>query len=366
MIILSIETSCDDTGVAIVEKRKEGARVLASALSSQDEVHKKWGGVHPSEAKREHQNNLLPTLKKALSDSCFLKKRSAARKINIPEWSDKITVEKIGGFLSEYEIKGIDAIAVTVGPGLEPCLWQGINFARALSYFLKLPIIPVNHIKGHVFSFLLQDMSIDFPAIALIVSGGHTELILMNSFHDFRLIGKTRDDAAGECFDKTARILGLSYPGGPEISKRAKSASSDKYNITLPRPMINSPNYDFSFSGLKTAVLYDSKKRKHKDSVYIEEMSKEIEEAITDVLTAKLKKAMEEYKAKVVILGGGVVANKRLREKIKEMTKNRAELLLPELRFCTDNAEMIGAAATVEKKRESYDTIKPNANLTAY
>ncbi len=407
MIILSIETSCDDTGISLVEKKKGKLKTLASTVSSQDEIHKKWGGVYPSDAKREHQKNIIPSLEKTLQTADLLAKGSVPTPEQVPKIlaREKVLLGEIKKFFNKYRInKKIDAIAVTVGPGLEPCLWVGVNFARALSVYLNTPIIPVNHIKAHILFFLFEKGKIKLPAVALIASGGHTELILMESLSSYKLIGKTRDDAAGECFDKTARMLGLGYPGGPAISARAekfKARSSKletkhnlpnnkqttkkqpKHNlsnvrcqmsnvsITLPRPMKHAKNYDFSFSGLKTAVLYDflSRNKKTQNSKdYISEMAYEVEEAITDVLVFKLKKATEEYGAKTVILGGGVTANKTLQEKIKNMQKDfpKADFFVPSIRHATDNAEIIGAVASVDKTRKDHDEIEANANLKIY
>jgi len=388
MIILAIETSCDDTGVALVKKESGGEITLLSrVLSSQDNIHQKWGGVYPVEAKRAHQKNLVPALKKTLKKASFLEKVKTTPPSeihNILE-REKDLSKELFSFLEKHRIKKPDAVAVTVGPGLEPCLYVGVNFAKALALALNVPIIPVNHIKAHILSFLFERKNVAFPAVALVASGGHTELILMRSFHSYKLLGKTRDDAAGECFDKTARVLGLGYPGGPVIAARATKFSISnsqrkvgwqqrcftQFSIKLPRPMIHSKNYDFSFSGLKTAVLYDflsREKKTQKNDEYIDAMAKEIEEAVTDVLSAKLDKAMRDHKAKTAILGGGVTANKSLQEKVKKITSSlpQAEIVFPPASMNTDNAEMIGAAATVEKKIKNYDKITPNANLTVY
>lgn len=374
MIVLAIETSCDDTGIAIVKKRENGdIKKLSSVLSSQDKIHAKWGGVYPFEAKREHQKNLIPSLYKALKDASFLNKGETSIPLDVIKIlkRDPFLLEEVRKFFKKNRIKKIDAIAVTIGPGLEPCLHTGVNFAKALSLILKVPIIPVNHIKAHIFSFLYEKREINFPAIALVVSGGHTELILIKSFSSYKLIGKTRDDAAGECFDKTARILGFSYPGGPQISVAAnKFTSTNPFKISLPRPMIYSNNYDFSFSGLKTAVLYNyhaQKEKDKKDERYIIAVAKEIEEAITDVLVFKLKKAIKEFNIKTVILGGGVTANKRLREKTRALQKSfsHIDIIIPSISLSTDNAEMIAAVSFMEKEK-SIDKIVVSPNLKIY
>ena len=360
MIILAIETSCDDTCIAILKIEHRRFKILSSVVSSQVEVHKKWGGVYPTLAKREHQKNLPAVLKKAQS------------KANNPK---------------------IDLIAVTVGPGLEPCLWVGVNFAKDLAQKLNLSIIPANHIEGHIVANWLccsgvrprynlvagsnPTTAIKFPAICLIISGGHTQLILMKGIGRYKILGETRDDAAGECFDKTARILGLGYPGGPAIAQQAKKYIGCTYGyigatyVFLPRPMIYSRDYDFSFSGLKTAVLYNYKKqtlKKQKSKTYIHEMCFEIQQSIIDVLIHKTLKVAKDYQVKTIILGGGVAANqelcKQFKVKIKKEIPN-SKLYIPTFNMCTDNAAMIGITAyfNQEKKTKNFENIKVNANL---
>src|SRR3989344_669652 len=235
MIILAIDTSCDDTCIALLEIENYKLKILSNVVSSQVKLHAKYGGVYPSLAKREHQKNLPLVFSQATKNTDLLK---------------------------------IDKIAVTVGPGLEPCLWQGINFVKDLAEKLKKPLIPVNHIEAHISANFIGrgPSSSSFPAVCLVVSGGHTQLILMKGIGKYQLIGETRDDAAGECFDKTARILGLGYPGGPAIANIASlgnlvSKKETKFLVRLPRPMVGQRNYEFSFSGLKTAVLYDFQSR---------------------------------------------------------------------------------------------------------
>lgn len=343
MIILSIDTSCDDTCIAILKIQKKKIKVLSNIVSSQIDIHKKYGGVYPSLAKREHEKNLVPVLKQALQKAKLLKKPK------------------------------IDAIAVTIGPGLEPCLWVGLNFAKSLSFTWDIPLIPVNHIEGHILVNLISKDKPQFPAICLVASGGHTQLILIKKVGDYKIIGETRDDAAGECFDKTARILGLPYPGGPSIGKRVEQfpISSSKFQIKLPRPMIYSKDYDFSFSGLKTAVLYDFKKRNKKTRTsrrYITEMAKEIQQSIIDVLIKKTIKAGKDYKVKTIILGGGVAANKELRKQFKRKIEKEMPncfFSAPNPKSCTDNAAMIGIAGYFNKNKALKDPqkIKVNSNL---
>jgi N6-L-threonylcarbamoyladenine synthase len=340
MIILAIDTSCDDTCIALLETKKSRFKILANIISSQVKIHKKWGGVVPTLAKREHQKNLPLVFKKALS------------KAKNPK---------------------IDLIAVTVGPGLEPCLWMGVNFAKDLARKLNLKILPINHIEAHILANWLgstgKNFKNVFPAICLVVSGGHTQLILMRDVGRYKILGETRDDAAGECFDKVAKILGLGYPGGPVISKLAKKP--EQQTIHLPRPMIFQKNYDFSFSGLKTAVLYNFRAQSPKirtSKKYIQEICSETQQAIIDVLIKKTIRAARGFRVKSVILGGGVAANEGLRKKFRETIKQsfpNTEYLIPDPKFCTDNAAMIGVTAYFHQKEatKNWQEIKVNANL---
>ncbi len=362
MIILAIETSCDDTCIAILKSKINGKNfeILSNIVSSQVKIHAKYGGVFPSLAKREHQKNLPIVLRKVL------------RMTKNPK---------------------IDVIAVTVGPGLEPCLWTGINFAKELAEKMNIPIIPVNHIEAHIlvnlidrgstsratakgkeenlFSSLSLKLKI-FPAVCLVVSGGHTQLILMKGIGKYRILGETRDDAAGECFDKIARILGLGYPGGPIISKLAKSASDrGSTSLKLPRPMMYQKNYDFSFSGLKTAVLYlvkNLKSEKKLTKKRIQEICFESQQSIIDVLIKKTMKAAKDFKAKTIILGGGVASNEELKRQLKQKIKKeipRTEYLVPDTEYCTDNAVMtaITAFSHLIRKTKNWKKIIANANL---
>jgi N6-L-threonylcarbamoyladenine synthase len=311
MRILAIETSCDDTGIAILEIEGKnppagGARfkILSNLISSQVKLHAKYGGVYPTLAKREHKKNLPLVLKRALKEA-----HSASGRTKI------------------------DYLAITSGPGLEPCLWTGINFAEELAKKMKLPLLPVNHIEAHILANMLDDgsrTSLKFPAVCLVVSGGHTQLILIKKIGSYKILGETRDDAAGECFDKAARILGLGYPGGPAISRLAhdfqsptlKSELDSAGSVILPRPMIKQDNYDFSFSGLKTAILYHHQKQSpktQKSASYIKSLCKEIQQAIIDVLLYKTAKAARDYGAKTIILGGGVTANDELRKQFQQI-----------------------------------------------
>lgn len=357
MLILGIETSCDDTGVAIIETpdKKQGSfKILSNVVSSQIKVHAKYGGVVPNLAAREHLKNIEPCLKQALNDL-------------------------------EVAPLSIDLIAVTVGPGLIPCLLVGTNFAKALAYCLKKPIIGVNHIEGHIVAALaatspkspayqqagkiLNPKSL--PAIALVVSGGHTQLVLVKKIGDYKIIGETRDDAAGECFDKIAKLLGLGYPGGPVIAACAAESRimNHESRIELPRPMMNQKNYDFSFSGLKTAVLYTIKNNEQRtmNSEFIQEICAESQQAIIDVLIDKTIRAAKEYKVKTIILSGGVAANKELRNQLKTQSSLlKTKFLTPVKNLCTDNGAMIALAGYLNYKsgvKTDWKKIKADANL---
>ena len=349
MKILAIETSCDDTCIALLKaqgKAKPYFKILSNIVSSQVKIHAKYGGVYPTLAKREHQKNLPITLARAL---CLTK-------------------------LSTKQPK-IDAVTVTVGPGLDPCLWVGVNFAKELAKSLRLPIVPINHIEAHIYANFLNYAAGShnlFPAICLVVSGGHTQLILMRGHRKYKILGETRDDAAGECFDKIARILGLGYPGGPIVAAQAAKLKTINYKLQtkLPRPMIYQKNYDFSFSGLKTAVLYNFKsepERIRKSKKYIQAMCAEAQQAIIDVLIKKTIQAAEDYNAKTIILGGGVAANEELRKQFKEKIEKelpKTKYLIPDTKFCTDNAAMIAVTGYFNRqKKRSWKKIKANANL---
>jgi len=425
MRILAIDTSCDDTATAIAEIRNNKTKILSNIVSSQIKLHAKYGGVYPTLAKREHQRNLPIVLTKALKQSKLLKIRNPKHEIQNKSMDARIkypsiirarsaliqnskfkTLEKIlereeilrpelVKFLEKYEKPKIDAIAVTIGPGLEPCLWVGVNFARALALWWDLPIIPVNHLEAHLLANFINerkrkrsDLSYlekniievkgdqTFPAVGLVVSGGNTQLFLMKGIGKYKLLGETRDDAAGECFDKTARILGLGYPGGPAIAQFAKQGQLSIINnqllsIKLPRPMINSKDYDFSFSGLKTAVLYDYKKRKktiRESAGYKMAMACEIQQAAIDVLLKKTLQSAKEYQVKTIILGGGVAANSELRKQLQEKIKKEKLNLIfrvPTLKLCTDNAAMVAVAASCHfQNKKEWSKIKASANLT--
>ena len=389
MRILAIETSCDETAIAIAEftgpKTSPRISVLSNIVSSQIAVHRKFGGVVPNLARREHEKNLVPILRGALKETKMYKVSG----IKYPVLSKRIQNTKykiLDTILArEPELKQqfkkyilslpkpeIDAVAVTYGPGLAPALWVGVNFARALSVLWNKPLIPVNHMAGHFYSSLLQNEksgyrieNIRFPALALLVSGGHTEIVEAKQHGAWKIVGATRDDAAGEAFDKVARILGLSYPGGPEISKEALKKGK-KIKITLPRPMMNSKDNDFSFSGLKTAVLYlvrdlgRTKTKKLRPHI-----AKEFQNAVVDVLVKKTIRAAKAFKAKTILLGGGVAANHELRKRLEANLKKElpnTKYLIPNTRMTGDNALMIAIAAHFVGKKKAWNKVHADAN----
>jgi N6-L-threonylcarbamoyladenine synthase len=370
MRILAIETSCDETAIAIVEtdgaKPPVNFRVLANNTLTQIDIHKQYGGVFPMLAKREHARTLVPLLVKTLEDAGLYKKTSR-HVIESPLRSEFQEIlerepELFGQFVNvvpNIDPPQIDAIAVTQGPGLEPALWVGLNFAKALALIWKTPIIPVNHMEGHLLASLAQPSNgggialtaPQFPAIGLLVSGGHTEIVLMRDWEQYEIIGETKDDAVGEAFDKVARILGLPYPGGPEISRIAEAGRPNIY--PLPRPMLRSKDYHFSFSGLKTAVLYLVQKLGTISAEEKADIAREFEEACVEVLVVKTFRAIEEFGALSVILGGGVSANKRLRESLANMMREQfpsTTLYIPVPSLSTDNALMIAIAASLSQK----------------
>ncbi len=352
MLILGLETSCDETSLALVKcsgsLKSPRFEVLKNLVSSQIDIHRAFGGVVPNIAKREHEK-ILPIL----------------------------TEEIFSDTLAEK----IDAIAVTVGPGLEPALHVGAEFAQRLSVEKGISLVAANHLKGHLYSFLLdnpKNVPDLFPSIALIVSGGHTILLLLSSLSEIKKLGETRDDAAGETYDKAARLLGLPYPGGPEIEKLAKLGNKDA--IDFPRPMLNQKNYDFSFSGLKTSLLYhlkDSHKAdwKSENKLAIEgalaplpenapDLCASFQAAIIDSLVKKTMRAVDEFGARSVIISGGVASNNTLREEFEVQTKKRKiKFFAPSKTFNTDNAAMIAAGAYVEHLAGIRRPYKVNGNL---
>jgi len=309
MKILGIETSCDETAAAVV---KDGREVLSSVIASSQDLHRKYGGIVPEVAAREQVRVIIPVVDEAIKQA-------------------------------ELVLKEVDAFAVTYGPGLIGSLLVGIETAKALAWVLNKPLFRVNHLLAHVYSIFLPKTQIDFPFVALIVSGGHTDLLLMHSHTQYEWLGGTRDDAAGEAFDKAARLMGLGYPGGPAIAKAAEGVKESSYAFRLPRPMINSPDFDFSFSGLKTAVRKLLEENKQLPAAPV---AFEFQEAVAEVLVKKTILAGKKYNVSGIALCGGVSANKVLREKLrKEAEKEGMRLFVPSLEYCTDNAAMVSARA---------------------
>jgi len=374
MEILSIETSCDETAVALVKEKNSQFFIKDEYISSQIKTHAPFGGVVPNLAARDHLKNLPLLLEKI------------------------ITKNKINS-------KNVDLIAVTQGPGLIPALLIGTNAAKALAYAWKKPLVGVHHVVGHIYANFIhanteyqtpntkREENIVFPILALIVSGGHTELILMKKHMDFKIVGQTLDDAAGEAFDKAAKILDLGYPGGPIVSAMANKFQKlskvrpfpfptirreipQRRTFRLPRPMLNSPNFNFSFSGLKTAVLYTVRNHPQilKNKKLTQEICAEFQQAVIDVLIHKTISAAKKFKPKTILLGGGVSANKELRKQLGKAIENtlpHIQYQLPDVKYSLDNAAMIAIAGYFKwkfsKNRKpfynTWRTLEANANL---
>jgi N6-L-threonylcarbamoyladenine synthase len=332
--ILAIESSCDETSIAIVTDNDGVLSVASNIVSSQIDIHKEYGGVVPEVAARHHVKNIIPVLQESM---------------------DTAGVSK----------GDIDAIAVTAGPGLMTSLIVGVETAKSLAVAWGKPVLGVNHMYAHIAANFLNN-DIVFPALALVVSGGHTELVLVEDHSTYRKIGQTVDDAVGEAFDKVAKMMNLGYPGGPIVSQRA--AQGDGTRFALPRPMAQSGDYNFSFSGLKTAVLYKLKEIDLDSEQDINDMCASFEDAAVDVLISKTMKAVDEYGIKTVFMAGGVAANKKLRSKLEEVvTTAGLRFLVPDFQYCTDNAGMIGIAAHFLIKKEmptvdNYKKIKADPN----
>jgi N6-L-threonylcarbamoyladenine synthase len=310
MLILGIETSCDETGVALYDA--DNARLLAHALHSQSDMHDAYGGVVPELASRDHIRRIVP-----LSRQLF---------------------ERTG-----HAIGDLGAVAYTEGPGLAGALLVGASFARGLAFALGVPAIGIHHLEGHLLSPLLSARPPQFPFVALLVSGGHTQLLRVDAVGQYALLGETQDDAAGEAFDKTAKLLGLGYPGGPQVAKLAESGKPGRYR--LPRPMIASGDLDFSFSGLKTAVMLLVRGAEPTPQFHAD-VARAFEDAIVDVLVAKCVLAIERTGLSRLVVAGGVGANRALRQRLDAARlKSGFEVFFPELELCTDNGAMIAFAA---------------------
>jgi len=387
MTILAIETSCDETAIAVVEaagdEKNAQFSILGNTLLSQIDIHREYGGVFPALAKREHAKNLVPLLEAALEEAELLHEDTQAMSEEMHEAIVKLLEREPGlaeaffEFISECEPPGVDAIAVTAGPGLEPALWVGINFAKALALVWNKPLVAANHMEGHILSALakgenatLAIENVRLPVLALLISGGHTELVLMKEWLRYELIGQTRDDAVGEAFDKVARMLALPYPGGPEISRLAESARNEheKSQFTLPRPMFHDDTCDFSFAGLKTAVLYLLKNKTELNDAEKKHLAQEFEDAVADVLWKKTTRALEETGAQTLVLGGGVSANTNIRRIFTEKMHNEypdTALRIPSAALTTDNAIMIALAGyfrALQKDFASPDAIRADGN----
>jgi len=399
-LILAFETSCDETAASVLRVSDNSLGILSSEISSQVKLHAKWGGVVPNLAAREHVKNIVPIF--------------------------ELSLKKAG-----VDMQDIDVIAITAGPGLIPALMVGANFAKTLAYLWEKPLVGIHHIEGHIYANFINEISaisndqfpiskqisnskiikkesisiiencklkivnltsIEFPILCLVVSGGHTQLVLMKNHLKYEIVGQTLDDAAGEAFDKVARILDIGYPGGPAVSamaeqfrisnfefrKNTKLQNKKGYELSLPRPMINKQGFNFSFSGLKTAVLYETKKHPEllKDKDYISAVCYEFQQAVVDVLISKTLKAAEKYKPKTIMLAGGVSANKELRKQLGEAVQKNmpaARYVIPNASLTGDNAAMIAAAAAVrwqkmteaqkKKMMTGWKTLQPDANL---
>ncbi len=327
IIVLGIETSCDDTSIAVVDSN---FHIYSNIISSQV-IHKKFGGVVPELASREHIKGIIPIMDIAL-------KRA------------KLSLDKI------------DAIAVSTNPGLIGSLLVGLSFAKGLAYSMGKPLISVNHILGHVFANFLEHPEIEFPFIALIVSGGHTELVNFSSFDNFEVIGRTVDDAAGEAFDKIGKLLKLSFPGGPEIDNLAKNG--DKHAISFPLPMIKQANYDFSFSGLKTsAALYIQDNNIDLSSENLYNFAASFQNSIVQVLFKKTISAIKENNIKTFLLAGGVAANSELRKIFDDYAnEHNLNVFYPSQELCTDNAAMIACVGIFKYKKKQFADLNINGS----
>ncbi len=332
MVILAIESTCDETGTAVVRRSGDGIEVLSNVVASSSGMHEKYGGIVPEVAAREQIKVIIPTIKEAL--------------------------EKAG-----VEPKDIGAVAVSCGPGLVGSLLIGVETAKALALAWNKPLLAVNHMEGHVLAnwiingsdpstgLLGKTHSVpqvpELPAVGLVVSGGHTDLIYMKSLEDWQWLGGTRDDSVGECLDKGARVLGLSYPGGPAIEKAAEKVKEETQVYSLPRPLLHEDTFEMSFSGLKSAVIREVERSgKGMDEKKTNLLAKELLDSAVEILVNRTMKAVENFKPKTVLMAGGVAASKRLREDLRFKIQDLGlKFFVPEFMYCTDNAAMIGAAA---------------------
>lgn len=373
MLILGIETSCDETAASVV---KDGREILSHVLATSVDIHTRTGGVIPENAAREQVKSIIPVVHEALIK---------ASDVGGWKWENGQRSEKLEKNTSHFPFQypashiqlltsNIDAIAVTYGPGLIGSLLVGVETAKTLAFAWNKPIVPINHLIAHIYANWLEQEPPELPAVALVVSGGHTDLVYLMDHGDIKYIGGTRDDAAGEAFDKTARLLGLKgFMGGPAIAAEAAKfkMQNAKIKIKLPRPMLDNNNFDFSFSGLKTAVLREVEELKRNqqfNKITIQQLSFEIQEAITDVLVDKSLKAVKKYGVKTLLLAGGVAANQQLTEKFKnsinQLTDYPINFFVPSPPLCTDNASYIAACAHYNYQPVPWQKISANPSLT--
>lgn len=382
MKILSIETSCDETSIAIIEsvknpENKRLFRVLAHNTISQINIHAEYGGVYPALARREHEKNLAPLFHKSLKDAGLIldapqDKMSENFSGNLEEFLERYPIlrENIEVFFSKFKIpKNIDAVAVTSGPGLPPALWVGVNFAKVLSKYLDTPIYPVNHMEGHIIGGIAQTRGelieipkLEYPALSFLISGGHTEFVLSQKENDYLKIGETLDDAVGESYDKVARLLDLPYPGGPKVAELAKFGRAELSKNTnflkdipkkFPRPLLHDKTLNFSFSGLKTNVLYLANKLKEQNGGELTDNQKmqiatEFEETVKEVFLNKLESAILENNVKTIVVGGGVASNNYLRENFEKLAESlNTKIYISSKELSTDNALMVALTAAL-------------------
>lgn len=390
MKLLAIETSCDETAVAILEAEGDTTRatfrVLGNALLSQIDIHKEYGGVFPALAKREHAKNLVPLLAAALEEAELIREDAQVLDHALKEQLGALLEREPGlgdallTFLTETEVPDIDAIVVTHGPGLEPALWVGVNFAKALALAWNKPLVGANHMEGHLLSALANEREdrlviehVTLPVIGLLISGGHTQIVAMKEWFSYEILGETQDDAVGEAFDKVARMLALPYPGGPEISKLAEEARIEHtpaHPIPFPRPMLGDNTCNFSFSGLKTAVMYQLKKMEGVSDTQKKAMAREFEDAVAEVLWKKTSRALIETGGRTLVIGGGVSGNVHIRRVFEEQVAYEhpeVELRIPPRALTTDNAVMIGMSGYfryLRGIRSNIGELKANGNLS--
>jgi N6-L-threonylcarbamoyladenine synthase len=320
MITLGIETSCDETAVALFDSKKG---LVGESVFSQIDLHSEYGGVIPELASRDHCKKIIQIYKHALGS---------------------------------IDASEIDNIAYTAGPGLLGALLIGENFAQGLAISLNKPLIPVNHLEAHLMAPFLDEEKVEFPFLTLLVSGGHSLIIDVKGLNQYEILGQSRDDAVGEAFDKVAKLIGLGYPGGPEIERIAKNGNSQAYNF--PQPMLHSADYDFSFSGLKTAVLYAVQDLKEINSEVQADIAASFQHAATEVLVKKITKAIEDTGRESIVLAGGVAANKLLRDKISLLqSKLSVNVLYPPLAHCTDNAAMIAYLGSMKVNEGTFNIV---------